>query len=79
MFEPERDRRSHMAFGMGMHICLGQFIARAQIQEGLHLIAQRIKAPKRAGPSAWRPFYGVWGMRGLPMTFTATKNTNEGD
>ena len=55
---------------MGMHICLGQFIARAQIQEGLHLIAQRICAPKRAGPSGWRPFYGVWGMRGLPIRFT---------
>ena len=71
-FEPERNKRSsHMAFGMGMHMCLGQFIARAQIHEGLYLIAQRIKAPKRAGPSGWRPFYGVWGMRGLPMTFTA--------
>jgi cytochrome P450 len=75
-FEPERNRRTHMAFGMGMHICLGQFIARAQIQEGLHLIAQRIKSPKRAGPSAWRPFYGVWGMRGLPITFTAAENRN---
>ncbi|RYH13375.1 MAG: cytochrome P450 [Alphaproteobacteria bacterium] len=70
-FEPDRDKRSHMAFGMGMHICLGQFIARAQIQEGLHLIAQRLKEPRRAGPSNWRPFYGVWGMRGLPIAFTA--------
>jgi cytochrome P450 len=70
-FDPEREKKStHMAFGMGEHICLGQFIARAQIQEGLHLIAQRIKAPKRAGISAWRPFYGVWGMRGLPIVFT---------
>jgi cytochrome P450 len=72
LFEPEREKKAyHLAFGMGMHICLGQFIARAQIQEGLHLIAQRIKAPRRTGPSAWRPFYGVWGMRGLPISFTA--------
>jgi cytochrome P450 len=70
-FDPGREKRSsHMAFGMGEHICLGQFIARAQIQEGLHLIAQRLKDPKRTGPSAWRPFYGVWGMRGLPISFT---------
>ena len=69
-FDPERDSKAHLAFGMGMHICLGQFIARAVIQEGLHLIAQRIRAPQRAGPSRWRPFYGVWGMRGLPISFT---------
>lgn len=69
-FEPIREKQNrHMAFGMGMHICLGQFIARAQIQEGLHLIAQRIRQPQRAGPSGWRPFYGVWGMRGLPISF----------
>jgi cytochrome P450 len=70
-FDPDRvwDKR-HLAFGRGMHICLGQFIARAQIEEGLHLIAQRIKQPKRAGSSSWRPFFGVWGLRGLPITFT---------
>jgi cytochrome P450 len=69
-FDPERESRRHLAFGMGMHICLGQFIARAQIHEGLHLIAQRIGDPQRAGVSDWRPFYGVWGIRGLPISFT---------
>ena len=69
-FDPERaDLKKHLTFGMGVHICLGQFIARAQIQEGLHLIAQRITNPRRVGPSAWRPFYGVWGLRGLPIEF----------
>jgi cytochrome P450 len=69
-FDPERaDLKKHLTFGMGVHICLGQFIARAQIQEGLHLIAQRIRNPRRAGPSSWRPFYGVWGLKGLPIEF----------
>jgi cytochrome P450 len=69
-FDPEReDLKKHLTFGMGMHICLGQFIARAQIQEGLHLIAQWIRNPRRVGPSGWRPFYGVWGLRGLPIEF----------
>ncbi len=69
-FDPERaDLKKHLTFGMGVHICLGQFIARAQIQEGLHQIAQRITNPRRVGPSAWRPFYGVWGLRGLPIEF----------
>jgi cytochrome P450 len=76
VFDPDRTRENrHMAFGRGMHICLGQFIARAQIQEGLHLIAQRIKQPKRAGSSSWRPFFGVWGIKGLPISFTPAAET----
>ncbi|RYE60864.1 MAG: cytochrome P450, partial [Hyphomicrobiales bacterium] len=59
----------HMAFGAGPHICLGQFIAKAQIEEGLHLIAQRLRKPKIAGPYSWRPFPGVWGLHGLPIEF----------
>lgn len=71
-FDPERARENkQIAFGRGAHICLGQFIARAQLEEGLHLIAQRIRNPRRAGPSDWRPFYGVWGMKGLPIDFNS--------
>jgi cytochrome P450 len=71
VFDPERDqaKQRHITFGMGVHICLGQFIARAQIEEGLHQIAQRIRNPRRTGESTWRPFYGVWGLKGLPIAF----------
>lgn len=58
-----------MAFGAGPHICLGQFIAKAQIEEGLHQIAKRIRRPKLAGEYRWRPFPGVWGLHGLPIEF----------
>jgi cytochrome P450 len=69
-FLPERvNRNTHLGFGLGSHMCLGQFIARAQMAEGLHLIAQRIKNPRSEGPQGWRPFVGVWGMRGLPIEF----------
>ncbi len=69
-FNPERvNTKKHIAFGLGVHICLGQFIARAQIEEALHQIAQRLHNPRRTGPSAWRPFFGVWGLRGLPIAF----------
>ena len=69
-FDPDRAQlKKHIAFGQGVHICLGQFIARAQIEEGLHQIAQRIRNPRRTGPSTWRPFFGVWGLIGLPIEF----------
>lgn len=69
-FDPEHvHKNKHMGFGRGKHICLGQFIARAQMEEGLHQIAKRIKNPRRAGDVTWRPFYGVWGLEGLPIEF----------
>ncbi len=71
-FDPERgDVKQHITFGLGVHICLGQFIARAQIAEGIHQIAQRMKNPRRTGELEWRPFYGVWGLKGLPIAFDA--------
>jgi cytochrome P450 len=72
-FDPDRKiaaETRHISFGLGKHICLGQYIARAQLQEGLHLIAQRIREPRSPGPEGWRPFFGVWGIKGLPIEFT---------
>ena len=71
-FDPEREvdaGRRHVAFGMGKHMCLGQHIARTQLQEGIHHIAQRMKRPQPAGNPGWRPFPGLWGIKGLPIAF----------
>jgi cytochrome P450 len=69
-FDPDRaPANRHMAFGRGLHLCLGQFIARAQLEEGLHLIARRMRRPTSPGPAGWRNFPGVWGIRGLPIAF----------
>ena len=71
-FIPERTHENrHMAFGRGMHMCLGQHIARAQIEVGLHEIAKRLKNPRVTGRTEWRPIYGVWGLQGLPIEFDA--------
>ena len=69
-FDPERNRTNcHIGFGLGAHICLGQYIAKAQIQEGLHMICRRIQNPRTSGPQGYRPFPGTWGLRGLPIDF----------
>lgn len=73
IFDPDRKGvNAHFGFGAGSHICLGQFIARAQIEEAFHLIAQRIRRPRLAGAVGWRPFPGVWGLAGLPIEFEAS-------
>ncbi len=71
-FDPERPidpSKRHVAFSLGKHMCLGQYIARAQLQEALHQIAQRIRHPRLAGKFGWRPFPGIWGLKGLPIEF----------
>ncbi len=72
-FQPERNHTSrHLAFGRGTHICLGQFLANAILEEGLHLIAQRMKNPRLNGEVTWRPFRaGIWGIGSLPIVIDA--------
>lgn len=62
--------KHHLAFGKGAHICLGLHLARFQMEEGLHLIAQRLRRPEPAGRPTWRRFPGVWGLETLPIRFT---------
>jgi len=71
-FDPEREvdpRNRQLAFALGKHMCLGQYIARAQLQEALHQVAQRLKNPRLVGNVGWRPFFGAWGLKGLPIAF----------
>lgn len=69
-FDPGRENAGrHLAFGRGAHICMGMFIAQTQLQEGLHLIAQRLKNPRLSGEIVWRQFLGAWGPSHLPIAF----------
>jgi cytochrome P450 len=71
-FDPDRDKVTrHVAFGRGPHICLGMYIAKNQLQEGLHMIAQRVRSPRLDGEISWRPFMGAWGPRTLPISFSS--------
>jgi cytochrome P450 len=69
-FRPERSNaHQHMAFGRGAHFCIGMHLARAQLEEAVHLIAQRLRKPKVTGEVTWRPYLGIWGLRNLPIEF----------
>jgi cytochrome P450 len=69
-FDPDRANAArHVSLGRGAHICLGQYIAKNQLQEGIHLICQRLKNPRITGEVSWRPFVGAWGLRSLPIAF----------
>jgi cytochrome P450 len=59
-----------MTFGSGIHFCLGAALARAELQEALPLLAQRMPGLARTGPVEWKPAnFGIWGPAKLPIRF----------
>lgn len=67
-FDPERmPEERPFPWGRGIHNCLGQFIARTQIEVALPLIAVRLPDLTRNGEPTWRPFPGIWGLKTLPV------------
>jgi cytochrome P450 len=70
IFDPQRDDANrHQAFGRGIHMCIGQYIARVLMEEGIHAMAQRIIAPRLTGKPVWKPMLGAWGLETLPIAF----------
>jgi cytochrome P450 len=60
-----------MTFGSGIHHCLGAHLARAELQEALVVIADRMPALAIAGPVEWKPEqFGIWGPARLPVRWT---------
>jgi cytochrome P450 len=57
-----------MTFGSGIHHCLGAHLARAELQEALVVIADRMPALALDGPVEWKPEqFGIWGPARLPV------------
>ncbi|MFD9393247.1 cytochrome P450 [Streptomyces sp. NPDC060000] len=51
-----REDRHHLAFGFGIHQCLGQNLARAEIEIALRTLFERLPGLKLAEPAAQIPF-----------------------
>ena len=59
-----------LTFGSGIHYCLGQALARAELQEALPLLAQRMPNLRRDGEIEWKPEgVGIFGPSHFPITF----------
>ncbi len=57
----ERER-PHLAFGSGIHHCLGAFLARAELQEALTQFVEHVENFELAEPVEWKPLsLGIWG------------------
>ena len=69
VFDPDRKGAVHFTFGQGEHICLGMFLARALLEEGLPILARRLRHPRLAGPLSYRTPMGIWGYTSIPIAF----------
>ncbi|MEU0951239.1 cytochrome P450 [Streptomyces niveus] len=68
----ERDARHHVAFGFGVHQCLGQPLARLELQVVYSTLYRRIPALRLAGDIERVPFKhdgNVYGVYELPVTW----------
>ena len=57
-FDPTRDARGHLAFGQGIHFCLGAHLARLEARVAFEELLARIPDYRLAEPPTWRP--SIW-------------------
>jgi cytochrome P450 len=60
----------HLAFGGGIHYCLGHLVARTDMSVALAVLAQRLREPRVSGTAVWLPCSGNTGPARLPLAFT---------
>jgi cytochrome P450 len=71
--DPDRDNSRHIAFGHGVHFCLGAPLARLEGQVAFDTLLRRFDNLALAVPRdelTWRPSVGIRGLERLPVTFT---------
>ncbi|MDG0977832.1 MAG: cytochrome P450 [Ilumatobacter sp.] len=63
----------HLTLGSGIHYCLGAWLARAELQEALPILARRMPDLALADGVKWKPpGTAIFGPDRLPVTFTPT-------
>ncbi|HYZ15101.1 MAG TPA: cytochrome P450 [Candidatus Acidoferrum sp.] len=71
--DPDMERElpePHLTFGGGMHRCLGMWLARAELEEALRILARRMPNLAPAGEPTWGPGLGIVGPRTVPLAFS---------
>lgn len=67
-FDITATRPRQLAFGGGLHHCVGHLLARAELEEALPALAVAFTDLRVGGPVEWRPPIGIVGPCALPLT-----------
>jgi cytochrome P450 len=60
-----------LTFGAGAHFCLGQNLARAELEEALGFLAPRMPDLRSAGTEQLGGVEGIYGVESLPLVWSA--------
>jgi cytochrome P450 len=66
----ERVRARALTFGAGVHYCLGANLARAELEEALAFMAQRMRGLRLDGEPVYESITGIYGLAELPIAFS---------
>ncbi|WP_417681059.1 cytochrome P450 [Roseibium sp.] len=68
-FDITRRPTGHLAFGTGIHGCVGQNVARAEVEAVLSAIAEKVGAIDLTGEAVWRPNNAIHALDRMPLRF----------
>ena len=63
----DRERRRALTFGAGIHYCVGANLARAEMEEGLVFLAERVRTLSLDGEPTFGTPSGIYGLDTLPL------------
>jgi cytochrome P450 len=63
----DRPRARVLTFGAGIHYCVGANLARAEMQEGLAFLAERVATLELDGEPVFGTPSGIYGLEALPL------------
>jgi cytochrome P450 len=63
----DRPRSRVLTFGAGIHYCVGANLARAEMQEALAFLAERVRTLRLAGEPQFGTPSGIYGLESLPL------------
>jgi cytochrome P450 len=66
----ERPRERLLTFGAGIHYCVGANLARAEMQEALAFLAERVRTIELDGEPEFGTPSGIYGLESLPLRLT---------
>jgi cytochrome P450 len=67
-FDITRTPNRHIAFGFGVHVCLGASLARMEMRLAFHELLTRIETFTPEGPIDWMPNNRLLGIRRMPVS-----------